>query len=82
MTNKTQAGKLSPLEPVLLRRLGLARPLPKARPVYRHLVHAIERAIATLGECYATDGPMESGSILYKIELGNTGRINSEARRF
>jgi hypothetical protein len=42
----------------------------------------IERAIATLGECYATDGPMESGSILYKIELGNTGRINSEARRF
>jgi hypothetical protein len=25
---------------------------------------------------------MESGSILYKIELGNTGRINSEARRW
>ena len=37
---------MSPLEPVLLRRLGLGSPLPKARPVYRHLVHAIERAIA------------------------------------
>jgi len=47
MTNKTRAGKMSPLEPVLLRRLGLAGPLPKARPVYRHLVHAIERAIAS-----------------------------------
>jgi DNA-binding transcriptional MocR family regulator len=46
MTNRKRAGKMSPLEPVLLRRLGLAAPLPKARPVYRHLVHAIERAIA------------------------------------